>query len=115
MLTLLQNSFSTLLDIDKLTLADKEGVQSVVLVLCWILINLHAETRMGVDGQVLVLCWILINLHLCKRYGSQYSFSTLLDIDKLTPDGKCAYCNNCFSTLLDIDKLTQCFLTLRYP
>ena len=33
-------------------------------------------------------------------------FSTLLDIDKLTPQGTSADDEVCFSTLLDIDKLT---------
>ena len=55
--------FSTLLDIDKLTL----------------------DTAQSTPGEVLVLCWILINLH-PLRYGVIIapSFSTLLDIDKLT-------------------------------
>ena len=55
--------FSTLLDIDKLTLMMMIVVQAMVLVLCWILINLHR-----------------------KDYRNDCrSFSTLLDIDKLTP------------------------------
>ena len=38
------------------------------------------------------------------------SFSTLLDIDKLTRNVACGECPFCFSTLLDIDKLTQVYV-----
>ena len=41
------------------------------------------------------------------------SFSTLLDIDKLTPGVLPEGCPVCFSTLLDIDKLT--LSTLQTP
>ena len=34
-------SFSTLLDIDKLTPQSADNISTLVLVLCWILINLH--------------------------------------------------------------------------
>ena len=38
-------------------------------------------------------------------------FSTLLDIDKLTPIASAISIRLCFSTLLDIDKLTQAATT----
>ena len=56
-------SFSTLLDIDKLTLYYNYASKHVVLVLCWILINLHKHLISYLLLHVLVLCWILINLH----------------------------------------------------
>ena len=55
--------FSTLLDIDKLTLYYNYASKHVVLVLCWILINLHKHLISYLLLHVLVLCWILINLH----------------------------------------------------
>ena len=55
--------FSTLLDIDKLTLITFLAIAFFVLVLCWILINLHRADELGSRIEVLVLCWILINLH----------------------------------------------------
>ena len=57
------DSFSTLLDIDKLTPLPQENLKRRVLVLCWILINLHLPSAVDTIGFVLVLCWILINLH----------------------------------------------------
>ncbi len=74
------------MDIDKLTQRGFQQVKVIVLVLCWILINLHrayASARM------------------------EHGFSTLLDIDKLTPDCRWVFAVCCFSTLLDIDKLAQ--------
>ena len=57
-------SFSALLDIDKLILAKLNQEQEVlVLVLCWILINLYLKLMSMVGKPVLVLCWILINLY----------------------------------------------------
>ena len=64
-------SFSTLLDIDKLTQVKNVSALLIVLVLCWILINLHDAA-----GGVI----------------SDWSFSTLLDIDKLTHDIKSHPC-----------------------
>ena len=55
--------FSTLLDIDKLTLLLTDRIQILVLVLCWILINLHETDCPKAYENVLVPCWILINLH----------------------------------------------------
>ena len=79
-------SFSTLLDIDKLTPMVYLNNKRRVLVLCWILINLHKHYANITTVVVLVLCWILINLHASIYYSiSLLSFSTLLDIDKLTP------------------------------
>ena len=58
----------------------------IVLVLCWILINLHIRLEAEYHAYVLVLCWILINLHKAHHEPPKsHGFSTLLDIDKLTP------------------------------
>ena len=77
--------FSTLLDIDKLTRRAAKMARRKVLVLCWILINLHRISEIYDFGTVLVLCWILINLHPVPTTNLQTpGFSTLLDIDKLT-------------------------------
>ena len=54
--------FSTLLDIDKLTPDIPTNAVELVLVLCWILINLHAGYWKVRLSLVLVLCWILIML-----------------------------------------------------
>ena len=76
--------FSTLLDIDKLTLVFCSFEQIPVLVLCWILINLHNWYDSGKANVVLVLCWILINLHCRALKGFlTHCFSTLLDIDNV--------------------------------
>ena len=58
-----REGFSTLLDIDKLTPVFRNLAKGYVLVLCWILINLHDKSPSGAWNVVLVLCWILINLH----------------------------------------------------
>ena len=80
----------------------------LVLVLCWILINLHHWCIYCAASNVLVLCWILINLHFLIIVLHWFiRFSTLLDIDKLTPKGIPHFNIERFSTLLDIDKLTH--------
>ena len=47
-----KNGFSTLLDIDKLTLNLMANVATLVLVLCWILINLHRRTLRKSQARV---------------------------------------------------------------
>ena len=43
--------FSTLLDIDKLTLIKALYIDDTVLVLCWILINLHRSAHCYSNGR----------------------------------------------------------------
>ena len=78
--------FSSLLDIDKLILDNVYSLESFVLGLCWILINLY-RCREGFKG----------------RSG----FSSLLDIDKLIPHFGGRTRQTGFSSLLDIDKLIR--------
>ena len=67
-------SFSTLLDIDKLTHWCHDRHQDGVLVLCWILINLHSSSKKQLHKLVLVLCWILINLHTGHGFFKRFKF-----------------------------------------
>ena len=79
-------SFSSLLDIDKLILLVVTVLPALVLVLCWILINLYYRRAAPRQQNVLVLCWILINLYArCFIMSLAWRFSSLLDIDKLIP------------------------------
>ena len=95
------------MDIDKLTHYSYLYPILEVLVLCWILINLHVIHKQDILVVVLVLCWILINLHIGGSVGASVpGFSTLLDIDKLTLFTLRIAGSLSFSTLLDIDKLT---------
>ena len=70
--TTISCGFSSLLDIDKITLTSLRPTLLSVLVLCWILIKLHSRRIRPSQRQVLVLCWILIKLHgreFVKHYG----------------------------------------------
>ena len=100
--------FSTLLDIDKLTHRKDFYPVFFVLVLCWILINLHINDR----ADCIDYCFsTLLDIDKLTRYARYVKyclcFSTLLDIDKLTHRTVSGLRETGFSTLLDIDKLTQ--------
>ena len=100
-------SFSTLLDIDKLTRRNDSRLLHLGFSTLLDIDKLTLWTNQLTRENVLVLCWILINLHPNAKDLFVSGFSTLLDIDKLTPGIRRRPKRRCFSTLLDIDKLTH--------